>query len=71
MKETSLYKAHKLHDMLKSEAWSIYEGFINAYICEYIASSVPREQLIGMKQAISEVKKFTIEMINCKDTENC
>ena len=62
-----LYKAHKLNEMFQSEGWKIYEDFINAYICEYIASSLPRNQLIGMKYAISEIKKFTIDTINCKN----
>ena len=67
MNENELYKAHKLNDMFKTESWQIYEAFINTYICEYIASSVPRDQLIGMKHAISAVKKFTNDTFNCKN----
>ena len=67
MLENELYKAHKLNEMFQSEAWAFYEDFINAYICDYIASSLPRAQLIGMKYALSAVKKFTIDTLNCKN----
>ena len=62
-RKPSLTEVQSLLDMLKTPGWQLYEEFISSYINEYIASSIPRNQLVGMKMAVTAIKDFTSESI--------
>lgn len=62
-RKLTLTEVQSLLDMLKTPGWRLYEEFICSYINEYIASSIPRNQLVGMKMAVNSIKEFTSESI--------
>ncbi len=62
------YKLFKLREMVNSDNWQLFEEFINAYIFEYIDSSLPRDQLIGMKKAVHLLKKHVNAVNQVIDT---
>ena len=61
--EIQQYKALRLAELIKSESWKLFEEFIDTYICNYIDSSLPRDQLIGMRKSVHLVKKFVDETV--------
>lgn len=62
--ESQEYQALKLAEMLETDGWKVFQNIIETYIVEYIGSSVPRDQLIGLKLALSLPEDYLTRLRN-------